>query len=87
MNRFLERVFKVDAFKKHHMARMAEFGRTIFQAGRSAHQVDELAVALRPPVEEESTENLAAFNKAAAGEPLWGLPRHRADKGVLEDPN
>ena len=41
--RFLERVFKVEAFKKLYIARMEEFSGTIFEPGRIAKQVDEIA--------------------------------------------
>lgn len=67
-NRFLERVFKVESFKKTYLARLQEFSRTIFQPDRIHQQVDELASALRGPIEEEGPERLASMNKAAAGE-------------------
>ena len=67
-NRFLDRVFKVDAFKKLYLAKMEEFSKTIFQPERLAQQVDEIAAAIRPAVEEESADKLARFDKAVAGE-------------------
>jgi hypothetical protein len=66
--RLLERVFKVDAFEKIYLARMAEFSRTIFKPERIERQVDEVAAALRPGIKEESEEKLARFDKAVAGE-------------------
>jgi spore coat protein H len=67
-NRFLDRVFKVEAFHKLYLAKMEEFSTTIFDPARFAQQVDEIAAAIRPAVEEESAEKLARFDKAVAGE-------------------
>jgi spore coat protein CotH len=78
-NRFLERVFKVDAFKRLYLARMEEFAKTIFTPQRFHQQVDELGAALRGAVAEESKEKLARFDMAVAGEapapaPFPGAP-------------
>jgi spore coat protein CotH len=73
-NRFLDRVFKVDAFKTRYLARMAEFTKTIFQPERFHRQVDELAALLRPAVADESNEKLARFDKVVAGEPAPPAP-------------
>ena len=67
-NRFLDRVFKVEAFKKLYLAKLEEFNRTIFQPERFAQQVDEIAAAIRPAVADESEDKLARFDKAVAGE-------------------
>ncbi len=67
-NRFLERVFKVDSFKKAYLAKLQEFSGTLFEPARIQRQVDELANVLRGPLEEESSEQLAALNKATIGE-------------------
>ena len=67
-NRFLDRVFKVEAFKKLYLAKMEEFSKTIFQPERLAQQVDEVAAAIRPSIEAESADKLARFDKAVAGE-------------------
>ncbi|MEO8370135.1 MAG: CotH kinase family protein [Candidatus Solibacter sp.] len=64
-NRFLERVFAVDAFKKLYFARLEEFSRTIFDPQRFAAQVDEIAAVIRPAVQEES--KLDRFDRAVAG--------------------
>ncbi len=69
-NYFLERMFKVEAFKKLYLARLEEFGKTIFQPERIAQQVDEIGAAIRPAVREESESKLARFDKAVAGELL-----------------
>lgn len=70
--RFLDRMFKVEAFKKLYLARMEEFSKTIFQPDRLARQVDEIAAAIRPAVLEESQSKVARFDKAVAGEILSG---------------
>jgi spore coat protein CotH len=69
---FLERVFKVDAFRELYLARIDEFSRTIFRPERLAEYVDEIAAAIRPAVEEESEAKLARFDQAVAGEMLTG---------------
>jgi spore coat protein CotH len=67
-NRFLDRVFKVDAFKKRYLEQMATFSHSIFKPERFHQQVDELAASLRPAVADESAEKLARFDKVVAGE-------------------
>jgi spore coat protein CotH len=69
-NRFLERVYKSDAFKTAYLARLTEFNKTIFEPERIHRQVDELAAVLRPPIQEESPERLSEFEKAVAGQKL-----------------
>jgi len=66
--RFLDRVFKTEAFKKAYLARLQEFNETIFQVAPIHREVDELARVLRPSTQEESAERLTELNKAAAGE-------------------
>jgi spore coat protein H len=67
-SRFLERLFELPAFKKLYLARLAEFSATLFKPERFHQQVDELAVALRPAVKEESAQRLLRFERAVAGE-------------------
>jgi hypothetical protein len=67
-NRFLDRVFKVDAFKKLYLAKLEEFSKTIFKPDRFYQQVDELATVLRPAVEEESDQKLERFDRVVAGD-------------------
>jgi len=67
-NRFLERVYQVPAFQKLYRARMEEFSRTIFRPERLQGQVDEVALAIRPAVGEESENRLARFDKVVSGE-------------------
>ena len=67
-SRFLDRLFRVDAFKKLYLARLTEFSGTLFKPERFHRQVDELAVVLRPVVKDESAQRLLRFDKAVAGE-------------------
>lgn len=71
-NYFLERLFKVEAFKKLYLARMEEFGKTIFQPGRFSNQVDQLAPIIRPAILEESDSKAERFDKVVAGEMVSG---------------
>jgi spore coat protein CotH len=66
--RFLERVFKVEAFKRLYLARLEELSKSVFKPERFHQQVDEIAVAIRDAVKEESEEQLARFDKVVAGE-------------------
>jgi spore coat protein CotH len=67
-NRFLERVFNVQSFKKLYLDRMSDLSTTIFKPERFVQQVDELATVLRPAIREESATKLAQFDKVVAGE-------------------
>jgi spore coat protein H len=87
-NRFLERVFNVEEFKKLYLAHLSEFSKTLFQPERFDKQVDEIAAAIRPAVKEESDEQLARFDKVINGEPVqpagfggFGRPRPGAEGG------
>jgi spore coat protein CotH len=82
-NRFLERVFKVEAFKKLYLARMEEFSGSVFKPQRIHAQVDELAKAIRPAVAEESKQKLAAFEKSAAGGSVKQKPGFFAPRPVV----
>jgi hypothetical protein len=66
--RFLKRVFQVESFKKLYLAKMNEFSTSIFNPERFQQQVDEIAAAIRPAIQEESSEKLERFDKVAAGE-------------------
>jgi len=67
-SRFLDRLFRVDAFKKLYLARLNEFSGTLFKPDRFHRQVDELAVVIRPAIKDESGQRLLRFDKAVAGE-------------------
>jgi len=71
-NRFLDRLFKEDAFKKQYLARMTEFNQSIFKPERLVRQVDETAALIRSAVSEESETKLANFDKRIAGESSGG---------------
>lgn len=67
-NRFLERMFKVEAFKKLYLARMEEFSKSLFAPERFHAQVDALAPVIRPAIKEESDQKLRSFDQAVRGE-------------------
>ena len=76
-NRFLERVFKVEAFHKLYREHLAEFCRTIFTPERLQKQAAATAAAIRPAIEAESKEKLARFDQLLApptGEKTAGAP-------------
>lgn len=67
-HRFLERVYKSEPFKKAYLARLLDLNKSVFEPERIHRQVDELAAVLRAPIQEESPERLAEFEKAVAGQ-------------------
>ena len=69
-NRFLKRVYESPAFQTAYLANLREFNKTIFQPERLHRQVDELAAVLRAPIQDESKERHAEFDKGAAGQKL-----------------
>ncbi|PAZ03623.1 MAG: hypothetical protein CAK89_00505 [Opitutia bacterium AMD-G3] len=69
-NRFLERLFKTEAFMTTYLARLKEFNATTLKPERIGKLVDELGPVLREPMAQESPERLAGLNKALAGETL-----------------
>ncbi len=69
-HRFLERIFRVDAFRKLYLADMTNFSKTIFRPERFAPQVDEIVAAVRPAIVEESPVLLERFDAAAAGKTM-----------------
>jgi hypothetical protein len=81
-NRFLERVFRVPAFKELYLARLREFSESLFSPERLAAQVDEIAGAIRPSVEGESPEKLALFDDAVSEGATGQAARRRALKFV-----
>ena len=66
--RFLQRVYALPEFRQTYLAKLAEYQKTIFEPGRFARQVDELAKVIRPAVAEESAVRMARFDKVVAGE-------------------
>jgi spore coat protein H len=69
-NKFLERMFKVESFKKVYLQHMEDFSKGIFQPERFIKQVDQIAAAIRPSVAEESSTRLARFDSVVAGKPV-----------------
>ncbi len=73
-NRFLERMFQLDVFRKAYLGRMREYSQTIFEPDRFRTQVDELAAVLRPAIQEESAEKLTRFETVVAGNSVQSAP-------------
>lgn len=67
-NKFLDRIFKVDAFKKPYLDALAKYNKTLFEPTRLTKLVDELAAVIRPAIKDESETKLTRFDKAIAGE-------------------
>jgi hypothetical protein len=70
--RFLERVFKVEAFRSRYLAAMAKVAEELALPERFEAQVKELAAAIRPAVKEESAQKLARLDSVVEGKPLSG---------------
>lgn len=72
-NAFLEKIFKVPAFRALYVTHLAEFSKTLFEPGRLAAQVDELRPYLRPSIAEQGrayrSDALQRFDNAVAGKP------------------
>jgi spore coat protein H len=66
-NRFLSRVYNVEAFRSRYLARMAEFSERLFVPERFAEQVGTIGPAIRPAVELEGVEWLTALDSIIAG--------------------
>lgn len=66
-NRFLSRLYGVDAFRSKYLARMTEFSERLFVPERVMQQVGEIGPAIRPSVELEGAEWLAGFDRVVAG--------------------
>ena len=73
-NRFLARLFGVEAFRDPYLARMRSTGASMISIpARIARQVDALARAIRPAVGDESAAGVARFDRAVSGESLPAL--------------
>jgi len=70
-NRFLSRLFALEAFRTVYLKDIADFSNTIFRPESLAALVDQLAAAIRPAVKEESDSALALFDAAAAGDSFF----------------
>jgi hypothetical protein len=85
-NRFLERMFRVEEFKKLYLQKMQDFSKDIFQPERFIKQVDQIAAAIRPAVAEESAGRLARFDGAVAGKPVEQGPMGPAERPATTQP-
>jgi spore coat protein H len=66
-NSFLSRIYRVEAFRAKYLARMTEYSERLFLAERLRLQVGEIGLAIRPSVELEGTQWLAAFDGVRTG--------------------
>ena len=66
-NRFLSRLYSVEAFRSKYLARMTEFSDRLFVPERFMQQVGEIGPAIRPSIELEGAEWLAGFDQVASG--------------------
>ena len=66
-NRFLSRLYNVEAFRSKYLARMAEFSERLFVPERFTQQVSEIGSAIRPSIELEGKEWLGGFDQVATG--------------------
>jgi hypothetical protein len=66
-NRFLARLFSVEAFRAKYVARMTEFSDRLFVADRFRQQVGEIGLAIRPSIALEGAEWVDAVDRVAAG--------------------
>lgn len=65
-NRFLQRLFAVEDFKKRYQAELERLLTTLFVPERLNRRIDELAAVVRPAIAEESPERLAKFETAVS---------------------
>lgn len=63
-NRFLERLFAVDAFQSRYRAELRRLVDTLFVPDRLIHRLDELAAIIRPAIAEQSSQRLEQFEIA-----------------------
>jgi spore coat protein H len=66
-NRFLSRLYNVEAFRSKYLARMTEFSERLFVPDRFLQQVSEIGPAIRPSVALEGAEWLDGVDRVAAG--------------------
>ena len=66
-NRFLSRLYALDAFRSKYLARMKEFSERLFVPERFMEQVGEIGPAIRPSVELEGEEWLPGVDQVVAG--------------------
>jgi hypothetical protein len=66
-NRFLSRLYSVDAFRTKYLARMTEYSDGLFVPERFLQQATEIGTAIRPSIALEGEEWLPAFDDVASG--------------------
>ena len=66
-NRFLSRLYHVEAFRSNYLARMAEFSERLFLPDRFMQQVSEIGPAIRASVALEGAEWVDGFDRIASG--------------------
>ena len=66
-NRFLSRLYGLEAFRLKYLARMTEFSDRLFVPERLREQVAEIGPAIRPSIELEGSEWLTGFDRIVAG--------------------
>jgi len=70
-NRFVERMFRVERFKRRYLAELGTLTRTVTLPDRLSTQVDELGAAIAPIVQNEpNAVRRAAFKKALGEQPF-----------------
>ncbi len=78
-NFFLERVFKVEKFKKLYLKYLEEFNDTLFQPNKIIQEINEMAATIRPAIEKESTEKLKEFDFAVGWNNMALNPKDSAE--------
>jgi spore coat protein H len=66
-NRFLSRLYNLDAFRSKYLARMTDFSERLFVRDRFMQQVGEIGPAIRPSVALEGAEWLGGLDRVVAG--------------------
>jgi DNA-directed RNA polymerase specialized sigma24 family protein len=74
-NRFIERVMKVEEFRKLYRQRLEKQLATLFTRERLFPRIDQLAATIRPAVAAESNFRLGRFEQAVGGDWPEQLPR------------
>ena len=77
-NRFLERIFPIDAFQKRYLAEMQTLTRTVAQPERLIKQLEELAAFVAPIAAQEPNAVRVARFKQALGESAFTRPNNDA---------
>lgn len=73
-NRFLERVLKVEAFRRIYRAHLEDFLARLFVPDRLLRRVDEMAVVVREPTAAESAFRLNKFEQEVGTKPVAHSP-------------